>query len=666
MSIKLTSIFFIAVCFCLHTKAQHIKVLNEVNSNLRSGNISAIYPQGQRLWLRSSGAPPGYFVGDSMVYFTAQNSTLIPLENEPVGVFERSGNTYVVHRLLSPRVVGGTVANGGISILNTLPFTLFNKQNTPALLNIPENEWKGAALDNASSSVLSIVSGWGLRKLNLQTFQTQLLLGDSISIRDPFTGFFRYLNDSLYFQKSSGIWINSESLRRLTPFFFGALSGKLIDVQYMGNTYYGIVEVAATGARVCLARTGNVVQNLSEQYPQLGTQLSYMAPGQNNQLWLIGVDKKLYRLWNNELTEIETGLNGGSPTAIAIDKQNNKWIGTEGSGLIMVNDIQPKIGISGLKYRVLCPTARFDFIDSSKSLNGKIVFRKWDFGDGSTDSSGSTTVSHTYTQPGKYFIKLEVRDSIGAKNEVIDTIDVLPEYKLLRYPSGDFVQTCIADSVFAIASQPIQWTLPDGAVLTGAGIDANAIGRYYLQSTALNCVAKDSFNVIAPAQPTVSLQSSIDNTIVSEAYMAFGFPVPLVVSYNSDMPVCVIEWEVNGEKFVAAQELQYAISAPGTYVVAMRYLSRQNCPGEVNTAVIVVETGIPNLITANGDGVNERLQFNAALAVQLSIYNRWGRAVLQSDNYQNDWPTADTPAGVYYYRLQVGERKFNGWLQVVR
>jgi gliding motility-associated-like protein len=82
--------------------------------------------------------------------------------------------------------------------------------------------------------------------------------------------------------------------------------------------------------------------------------------------------------------------------------------------------------------------------------------------------------------------------------------------------------------------------------------------------------------------------------------------------------------------------------------------------------VIVVETGIPNLITANGDGVNERLQFNAALAVQLSIYNRWGRAVLQSDNYQNDWPTADTPAGVYYYRLQIGERKFNGWLQVVR
>ena len=49
-------------------------------------------------------------------------------------------------------------------------------------------------------------------------------------------------------------------------------------------------------------------------------------------------------------------------------------------------------------------------IDST-SLNGDTLLYYWDFGDGTTSDKQAT--SHTYTQPGRYLIKLEVTDEAG-------------------------------------------------------------------------------------------------------------------------------------------------------------------------------------------------------------------------------------------------------------
>jgi gliding motility-associated-like protein len=60
----------------------------------------------------------------------------------------------------------------------------------------------------------------------------------------------------------------------------------------------------------------------------------------------------------------------------------------------------------------------------------------------------------------------------------------------------------------------------------------------------------------------------------------------------------------------------------------------------------------PDVFTPNNDNYNEafEIQFLPPNS-QLIIYNRWGRIVYQSNNYQNDWNGDNLSDGVYYYIL---------------
>src|SRR5690606_28283218 len=81
---------------------------------------------------------------------------------------------------------------------------------------------------------------------------------------------------------------------------------------------------------------------------------------------------------------------------------------------------------------------------------------------------------------------------------------------------------------------------------------------------------------------------------------------------------------------------------------------------------LICGINIPNVITPNGDGKNdyfiiENLHHHGV--VGLEIYNRWGRRVYETDNYQNDWGGAKNegslvPEGVYFYRIIMTEDLF--------
>lgn len=78
---------------------------------------------------------------------------------------------------------------------------------------------------------------------------------------------------------------------------------------------------------------------------------------------------------------------------------------------------------------------------------------------------------------------------------------------------------------------------------------------------------------------------------------------------------------------------------------------------------------VPNIITPNGDGLNEVFRFPGLGAGpwQLQVYSRAGRLVYQQENYQQDWGAAGLPAGLYYYYLHAPRQPAQqGWLEVVR
>ncbi len=65
---------------------------------------------------------------------------------------------------------------------------------------------------------------------------------------------------------------------------------------------------------------------------------------------------------------------------------------------------------------------------------------------------------------------------------------------------------------------------------------------------------------------------------------------------------------------------------------------------------------VPNVITPNNDGMNDFLDLGLIDVFpgnQLTIYNRWGKTVLDVTNYKNNWSAKDESAGTYFYVLDL-------------
>jgi len=65
---------------------------------------------------------------------------------------------------------------------------------------------------------------------------------------------------------------------------------------------------------------------------------------------------------------------------------------------------------------------------------------------------------------------------------------------------------------------------------------------------------------------------------------------------------------------------------------------------------------VPNVMTPNGDGLNDVFNINYIDLYdvkKLTIHNRWGTIVYQSEDYQNNWDGGNVADGVYFYVLEL-------------
>jgi len=80
---------------------------------------------------------------------------------------------------------------------------------------------------------------------------------------------------------------------------------------------------------------------------------------------------------------------------------------------------------------------------------------------------------------------------------------------------------------------------------------------------------------------------------------------------------------------------------------------------------------VPNVFTPNGDGFNQYFfipKIELYEDAELSVINRWGESVYQSNGYTNDWDGGDLSTGVYYYVLDLKKRNtvIKGIVSIVR
>lgn len=191
--------------------------------------------------------------------------------------------------------------------------------------------------------------------------------------------------------------------------------------------------------------------------------------------------------------------------------------------------------------------------------------------------------------------------------------------------------------------------------------------------------------VWSPTYPTVTnSQVSFTNLTTPQTDDMLYF---WEMQYNPDNPLSV---ETLTDKDVQFDFKQYAAENPtGNY--AVRLIARSDnlgpsgrivqCRDTAENLLLVINDFLqfPNVVTPNGDGINDRFVIGNLVEGKgypfntLDIYNQWGTRVFHAENIDDDgdfWDPADMPTGTYFYRFTArgysGNLEHNGAIEVIK
>lgn len=109
------------------------------------------------------------------------------------------------------------------------------------------------------------------------------------------------------------------------------------------------------------------------------------------------------------------------------------------------------------------------FTDTSRPKAGiPIVSRTWDFGDGTLDTGGGPSVTHTYPGPGLYTAALTVRDSAGTTRTATATVETTAVVRMVAGDPTGLWETARTARVRETSAM-VEVIAPDGEILAILG-----------------------------------------------------------------------------------------------------------------------------------------------------------------------------------------------------
>ncbi|WP_028870841.1 gliding motility-associated C-terminal domain-containing protein [Psychroserpens burtonensis] len=219
-------------------------------------------------------------------------------------------------------------------------------------------------------------------------------------------------------------------------------------------------------------------------------------------------------------------------------------------------------------------------------------------------------------------------------------------------PSSEFT------TLSTISGNSYQW-FKDGNIIAQATTQmyqASESGNYAVQVDLGDCVAAGEIELISELFDA-SINVPEINTIED------GETLSIEVTTNANNPE--FEWYLNDVLIATISEESYNISQFGIYKVIVTETS--GCLGsrefvfeleEAFDAFPDVEK-IPNVISPNGDGINDTwtipMTYISGTSTEVMIITNAGKVVLQTNNYLNNWPENELNLNsinqVFYYMI---------------
>jgi len=313
-----------------------------------------------------------------------------------------------------------------------------------------------------------------------------------------------------------------------------------------------------------------------------------------------------------------------------------------------------------------CPPVFADLTDESVSY-GDIIGWQWTFGD--NNGSILTNPSNTYVFAGTYTATLIITDEFGC-NDSITFLDYLE----IGGPMGnvswiDVGTLCEPEYLFQsdnlINVANISWNMGNGEIINNLD---DFIYNYTTQGTYIPLVTIEDGNNCA-------IDYELDPiTIFSNNITAFFEVDPMTLpvyqnawitdlSTGGSNGIETWQWTFGNESFTNnfggsfAQSWDY----PGYQNIQLIVTDDLGCKDTFSLSVfITAELHIPNVLTANGDGINDFFQLKEPVftSFDVFVFNRWGNIVHEAFN-QNGvylWDGRNKGGemcteGVYFFRI---------------
>lgn len=300
---------------------------------------------------------------------------------------------------------------------------------------------------------------------------------------------------------------------------------------------------------------------------------------------------------------------------------------------VTVNGVYPDFNVSKKEF---CDQGTVTFTDYSLFGRDTITSRVWDMGDGTT--LNGKEVTHSFTQPGTYYVTEQLTTRAGCTNSKTDTIRV---YRTPQPVISGPAALCLgavaqfnASTVIADTAIYWRWTLENRDTSNQSVVLRNfpAAGQYTLQLYAQNklgCGNDTSFAVTVHGLPLITNDPVITTPV--------GIPVTLPVSYSSG----VVDYNWTPATDLSCTDCPQPTASPRfntTYKVEV--VDSNNCRASSSILVKTVCNDqnyfVPNTFSPNGDGQNDVFyprgtQLNRIQAMR--VFNRWGELVFEKKNF---------------------------------
>ena len=262
------------------------------------------------------------------------------------------------------------------------------------------------------------------------------------------------------------------------------------------------------------------------------------------------------------------------------------------------------------------------FTISFDNMSSEVVEHFWDFGDGVTSTLSSPT--HTYSA-GVYDLKYYAISADGCIDSVISPQSIA----VYNAPQASFAWEPLYPSVLSPVIQLDNRTSP------------KTEDTKYFWELQYNPDNPRSVHTVTDEAPTFNFSEYMDGD-------PSGIYTVRLISRSDNL-------------------------APSGNMVYCRDTAE-------NTILLINDfLQFPNVVTPNGDGINDRFVINNLVEGQgypansLDIYNKWGARVYHVENisrYEDFWDPKDMPTGTYFYRFSArgynGNIEHNGAIEVVR